>query len=153
MKQTMFRRSIAILLLPSLLLPPAATLGHTHQNGPPADHARPHLHLASHSHGHHHGVNGHHHDDEDHDTSISATSRHQDPQPNHDEDAIFLSLDAFGYMSAENEAADSTRFLGMMPTSFLASCPTHSRFAQRPHPPPAPHSDCPRYLRHLTLLI
>ena len=149
----MFRRSIAILLLPSLLLPPAATLGHTHQDGQPADHTRPHLHLASHSQAHHHGLNGHHHEDYANVASIPATSRHQDPQPNHDEGAIFLTLDAPERSPVGAEATASLRFLESMPTSFFASRLAHASFAQRPHPPPSPHSDCPRYLRHLALLI
>ena len=153
MKQTMFRRPIAILLLPSLLLPPAATLGHTHQNGPPADHARPHLHLARQTHGHHHGPHGHRHDADANVASVAATSRHQDSQLDHDEYAIFFTVDALERSPIGAEAAASLIFLESMPPLFLASCPAHSSFAQRPHPPPSPHPNCPRFLRHLALLI
>ena len=149
----MFRRSIAILLLPSLLLPPAATLGHTHRDGQSADHKRPHLHLASQTQGHHHGLLGHRHEEDGNEASVRASARHQDPQPNHDEDAIFLTPDATERSPVGAETTDSLRLLELMPTSILASCPAHWSFAQRPHPPPSPNSDCPRYLRHLALLI
>lgn len=149
----MFRRLIAISLLPSLLLPPAATLAHTHPDVQPDDHTRPHLHLAPPTHAHHHGPNGHRHDDEAHDISIPASPQDQEARSDHDDDAVFLTLDASGFKSVRNEVADSFRILGLIQHSPLDPCFACSTFAQRPHPPPSPHSKCPRYLRHLALLI
>ncbi len=153
----MYRRVVSIFLLPCVLLAQSAALGHAHSGSQPAGHdLRPHFHTnrISYSCG---GGSHHHHDDGD-DLPEPDTQPTPQPEPlsDHDEDAVYVAVDTV--VSGRVQAGDDdTRCqVWLLPALNLLAAPYG--LGEPPnswtHPPPLlPASDCPLYLRQLTLLI
>jgi hypothetical protein len=166
----MYRRIVSLLLLPSLLLSQAAVRGHPHDDGTPAGHdTHPHVHThlspadPSHSqhhphydHGHHHhGHGGHrHHHEVEAPASDLPPAPTTEPASDHDSDAVYIAAEAAAVerMMPSVELMGFVFFLRDSPAiwGILASTPP---VAFRSHPPPSPDPACPRYLRHLALLM
>lgn len=167
----MYRRLVSLLLLPCLLLTQSAALGHAHGGATPVGHeSRPHFHTvpasAAHSHsgdghdGHSHGHAHHRHPHTDAD-DVPGPDLHQVPAgespSDHDSTAVYttsIDLAATERSSADSDPAGSSpwadAWLNQSLTFFSASPP---EAANRAHPPPDSGYSCPRYVRHLTLLI
>lgn len=163
----MLRCVVSLLLVPCVLLTQSAALGHSHGGTKPAGHdLRPHFHTnpiptAGDHDGHRHGPGGHHHphaagDDvpgPDTQTTPPAGSR-----SDHDSSAVYTaSVDLASNLrsSADSEPVESSlwavAWLNPSLTFLSASQPPEA--ANRAHPPPDSGHSCPRYVRHLTLLI
>jgi hypothetical protein len=152
-KEAMSRRFVSLLLLPGLLLAQSATFGRAHVGNGTSNHAaHPHVHLHG-GHGHSHAPDGSHYD-EDEDQPSSRDIR---PTADHDGDAVYLLIDA--ECPKPNRADDGhTRAQVRVISSVIAlpvrPCLQPDRCTGWAQPPPASASaDCPRYLRHLTLLL
>ncbi len=155
----MYRRVVSLFLLPCVLLPQTAALGHAHGVSQPAGHdLRPHFHTGPSSapgqqaHGHHHhGPNGHHHDDDGDDGAPP------EPLSDHDADAVFLpSVDVVLNKCPvlDNELTVSP-FLAVNGSNVVAAIwvAPPSGSVNWAHPPPPVRYPCPLYVRHLALLI
>jgi hypothetical protein len=163
----MYRRVLSLLLLPCIVLTQSAVLSHSHGGSRPAGHdLRPHFHTGlsadphHHEHGHHHHGHGghHHHHHEDGDGSPepdSPPTPAPEPLSGHDSDAVFVGLvDAvLNVRSADDQPAASALWFSL---GFNLSFPSVNSSQEAIHwtrPPPTSASDCPLYVRHLTLLI
>ncbi len=158
----MYRRLVAVVLLPCLLLTQSAVVHHFHVNQPTGHDLRPHIHATKPAapHGDHHGLGGHHHPDDvgdDDETEHAATEpTNPKPLPDHDDDAVYLEVDITTELGQTTEDTLRVFSLQLLPLSLSSSgvvgCPDRSP----PRPHPSPHSvasECPLYVRHLTLLI
>jgi hypothetical protein len=154
----MYRRVVALILLPGLLLAQPAVLGHAHGHDQPVGHdLRPHFHanLAPADHGHHHhGPDGHrHHHHDEHDDGPAGPAAQSGPVPDHDADAVFVT-DVTAVPVERNPVADGSVLLTWLLPSFEACWTRGTDLALvSPHPPPIPSTSCPLYVRQLTLLI
>src|SRR5688572_12890353 len=94
----MYRRVVALVLLPCLLLTQPACFAHVHGGDQLAGHDLcPHFHANTtpHSHGHHHGHGGrHHHHEGEHEDQDPVSLPHDVPSSDHDEDAVYVCMDA-----------------------------------------------------------
>lgn len=154
----MFRKLLALLMLPCVLMSQSAVVGHAHGGSEPAGHElRPHLHTGA---SHEHGDEGHHHH---HDTSHHSHDQRSasDSQPvtpaEHDSDAIYLQcVDAVVASRVVVELEFSRLLDGVFdswnPPNLLAVAQSGDviRWANTP---PLLGPSCPLYLRQLTLLI
>src|SRR6185312_5527185 len=134
----MYRRLLTVALLPSLLLPPAEALGHSHGNSQPADHdLRAHVHFDDHLLGGHDDPNC------------------PDDADDHDDDALYLVPGAIPLSQIASGQADfdtSIRLSSLMADS-LFFVETADWYMPRPHPPPGATLNCTLYVLHLALLI
>ena len=158
----MFSRVVS-LLVPCALLIQSAAIGHVHcGNQTAGQDFRPHVHTNQvnhrHDHQHGHGSSSHHHHDSCNDKSEFTTDvvPQSEPSPGHDEDAVYFSNDQLvsGRMVSAASVGGSH---WQMPAMTVAV--THRDVAGLGstlilHPAlRAARSDCPLYLRHLSLLI
>jgi len=158
----MFRRVVSLILVPCLVLTQSAFLGHSHGGKePPAHDHRPHLHATKPPapHDHQHGPGGHHHHDDagdDEPEHATAEPTYPEPLPDHDDNAVHVAVDiatGSGQIIDDTTRVFSWQLLPLN-VSFgrVVGCPDRSP----PRPHPSPHSvasECPLYVRHLTLLI
>ena len=167
----MYRRIVALILLPCLLLTQSvAALGHLHVGNQPVGHdLRPHFHtnLASsrHDHGHHHhGPDRHHHDQHDDGGAPAEPDSQAAQQPGplsgseHDSDAVFVDgvNVVFKTRSVANDDELAASLLWPTAGSFLSISlltDPSQKVLNWAHLPPLLGSGCPLYLRKLTLLI
>jgi hypothetical protein len=164
----MFRKLLALLLLPCVLMSQSAVFGHAHGGSEPAGHElRPHLHASrtshGHAHSHEHGDEGHHHH---HGTGHHAHDQGDqrsasDSQPvtpaEHDSDAVYLQcVDAVVASRVVAELEFPQLWDGVFdswtPPDVLAVAQSGD-VIRCAHAPPLLAPSCPLYLRQLTLLI
>ena len=153
----MFQRVTALFLIPPLLFQ-GACFAHGHSDGvpePTGHDETPHFHLGAPGHHHHHEDGTHRHDDEDQDAEGAAGFR-QDPEQDHDDDAIYLPASVLIFLRGRQPQAGSGELSALVRMAGMVSLPlpvlaSHPRWT---HPPPLlPCSRCPIYLWTLTLLI
>jgi hypothetical protein len=158
----MLRRVVAFLLIPSILPAQFVGMGHSHGGNSASLQHTPHIHVTNLlvRDGHHHHGDGHHH--HHHDADDEAQPRNADsepavPSPDHDDDAIYLTL-SIPPVGRVGSAHDEGYLLqGALALVSLFHTPCASLLAYsplQPHPPPS-HSPgpCPIYLLTLSLLI
>lgn len=169
----MFRKILALLLLPCMLISQSAVFGHAHGGSEPTGHGlRPHLHAAGtsrghghphqaagghrhHSHGHHSHEHGHHHHDDE--GQHSTTGSPPVTPSEHDSDAVYIHcVDAV----AVSRVAVELEFPVLMGWVFNSTSPADvlafavsSEAGRWANAPPLRGPACPLYLRQLTLLI
>lgn len=164
----MFRKILALLLLPCVLMSQSAVLGHAHCGREPAGHRlRPHLHVAGASHGHahpHQSAEEHHHHShgggihhEDSEGQHADTGLPPITPAEHDSDAVYLPcVDAV----ASSRAVVELEFPVLLGWAFDSVCPPEEitvavsgDIVRWANAPPFNGPSCPLYLRQLTLLI
>ncbi len=168
----MLRRAVSLFLLPCMLLGQLAPLAsaHLHQSGTPVGHdLRPHTHArtlqtaVAHVHGSE-GHHGHSHEHSDQYTEADEEFLSDEPQsseavdpgfpPSHDDDAIYVSSETLPPVQRSTDRLGlDVDFQGL-----LLVAPAHTLFAGQHSAKirvatSPPHAQCPRYVRHLTLLI
>jgi hypothetical protein len=148
----MYRRVVALLLLPCVPLTQSAACGHHHHGREPAGHdQRPHVHLCQHTHEHHGHKHNHPHNAPEPDSTPAAPT----PLHEHDCDAIYVAVDVTAPGRAQGVDHDDHGSCWLSPSPGVVFCQLNDARAYAPqwaHPPPlAP--DCPLYLLHLALLF
>lgn len=165
----MYRRLVSLLLLPCLLLTQSAARGHAHGGATPVGHeSRPHFHTAPASAAHSHGGDGHSHGHAHH--RHPHTGADDVPGPDvqqvpagespsdHDSTAVYtasVDLATPQRPSADSEPVGASLWADawLNPSLTFHSACSPPEAANRAHPPPDSGHSCPRYVRHLTLLI
>mgnify|MGYP000048555319 CR=1 FL=1 len=158
----MLRHAVSVILLPCLVLTQSALFGHSHGGkAQPGHDLRPHIHATKPAapHDHHNPGGDHHHDDvgdDDEPEHATAEPTNPKPSPDHDDDAVYLEVDITTELGQTTE--DTLRVFSwqLLPLNLTSGGVVGWPDCSTPRPHPSPHSvasDCPLYVRHLTLLI
>lgn len=157
----MFRKVIALLLLPCLLVSQLASLGHAHTGLVASDHgAYNHIHVAVSE--HHHEHHGHEHGHDHHgDAGVRSNDQHQSqelsvtlPPTDHDSDAIYIgNFEAFSTSRVVLSHKLDTSSCWALPSLFSPIHHAPLRGSGSSLPLVVARYSCPLYLQHLSLLI